>query len=49
MPRDNRCIYMAQFVFMSVVMIVWGSVGMSVVKDSGFLSLWSVEECCMFM
>ena len=29
--RDNRCMYMAMFVFMSVVAIVWGSVGMFVV------------------
>ena len=28
MLRDNRCMYMAQFVYMSVVEIVWGSVGM---------------------
>ena len=27
MPRDNRCM----FVFMSVVVIAWGSVGMFVV------------------
>ena len=30
-PRDNRCMYMAQFVFMSVVVTVWGSVGKFVV------------------
>ena len=31
MPRNNRCMYMAKFVFMSVVVIVWGYVGMFVV------------------
>ena len=32
MPRDNRCICIwHMFVFMSVVVIVWGSVGMFVV------------------
>ena len=31
MPRDNRCVYMAHVCFMSVVVIVWGSVGMFVV------------------
>ena len=28
MPRDNRCMYMAHVCFMSVVVNVWGSVGM---------------------
>ena len=31
MPRDNRCMYMAHVCFMSVVVTVWGSVGMFVV------------------
>ena len=31
MPRDNRCIYMAHTCFMSVVVTVWGSVGIFVV------------------
>ena len=43
MPRDNRCMYMAHVCFMSVVVTVWGSVGMfvvaAVVKNSRFLSL----------
>ena len=30
-PRDNRCMYMAHVCFMSVVVIVWWSVGMFVV------------------
>ena len=28
MPRDNRCMYMVHVCFMSVVMTVWGFVGM---------------------
>ena len=28
MPRDNRCMYMAHACFMSVVVTVWGYVGM---------------------
>ena len=31
MPRDNRCMYMVHVCFMSVVVTVWGSVGMFVV------------------
>ena len=31
MHRDNRCVYMVHVVFMSVVVTVWGSVGMFVV------------------
>ena len=31
MPGDNRCVYWRMFVFMSVVVIVWRSVGMFVV------------------
>ena len=31
MPRHNRCMYMAHVIFMSVVVIMWGSVGMFVV------------------
>ena len=30
MPRYNRCVYMAHVCFMSVVVTVWGSVGMLV-------------------
>ena len=30
MPRENRCMYMAHVCFMSVVVTVWGSVGMFV-------------------
>ena len=30
-PRDSRCMYMAHVCFMSVVVTVWGSVGMYVV------------------
>ena len=33
MPRDNRCMYMAHLVFMSVVVTVWVSVGMFVVEQ----------------
>ena len=31
MPRDNRCMYIAHVCFKSVVVTVWGSVGMFVV------------------
>ena len=31
LPRDNRCMYMVHVCFMSVVVTVWGSVGMFVV------------------
>ena len=31
MPRDNRCCIWCMFVFMSVVVNVWGSVGTFVV------------------
>ena len=31
MPRDNRCMSMAHVCFMSVVVTVWGSLGMFVV------------------
>ena len=30
LPRGNKCMYMGHFCFMSVVMTVWGSVGMFV-------------------
>ena len=42
MPRDNTCMYMAHVCFMSVVVIVWGSVGV-------FVSAWSVEVCRMLV
>ena len=47
------CIW-RMFVFMSVVVTVWGSVGMFVVyrpllKIVGFWSLGSVEVCCVFV
>ena len=32
MTRDNRCMYMAHVGFMSVVVTVWGFVGMFVVQ-----------------
>ena len=32
MHRDNRCVYMAHVFYMSVVVTMWGSVGMFVVK-----------------
>ena len=32
MPRDNRCMYMAHAGFMFVVVTVWGSVEMFVVR-----------------
>ena len=32
MHRDNICMYMRMFVVMSVVVTVWGSVGMFVVR-----------------
>ena len=53
MHRDNKCMYMAHVCFMSVVVTVWGSVGIFVVyrpllKIVG-LELWSVEVCCMFV
>ena len=51
------CIW-RMFVFMSVVVTVWGSVGMFVVKNSGFLSLGVLkyvvclcrgcDGCCVF-
>ena len=49
MPRDNRCVYM--FVFMSVVVTVWGVCGnvccvAAVVKNSVFFSL---GVCCVFV
>ena len=51
MPRDNRCIWRI-FVFMSVVVTVWGLWEVccvaSVVKGSGF-DPWGVEVCCMFV
>ena len=39
------------FVFMSVVVIVWGTVCclVAVVKYSVFFQPWSVEVCCMFV
>ena len=45
--------YMAHVCFMSVVVIVWGSVGMFVVYRP-LLNIvcfkpWSVEVCCMFV
>ena len=54
MPRDNRCMYMAHFCFMSVVVTVWGVVGMFVVwrpllKIVFFVYPCSVEVCCMFV
>ena len=50
MPRDNRCMYMTHACFMSVVVTVWGSVGMFVVyrpllKIVFFLPL----ECCSML
>ena len=30
-PRDNRCMYMRMFVFMSIVVTVWGYAGMLIV------------------
>ena len=53
MHRDNKCMYMAHVVFMSGVVIVWGSVGMFVVyrpllKIVDFKAL-SVEVCCMLV
>ena len=40
MPRDNRCMYMTQVCFMSVVVTVWGLWDVcceaAVVKDSVF-------------
>ena len=41
MPRDNRCMYMAHVVFMSVVVTVWGVCGnvccvAAIVKNSFF-------------
>ena len=53
MPRDNRCMYMRMFVFMSVVVTVWGSVGMFVVwrplLKIVFFKPWSVEVYCVFV
>ena len=40
------CIW-RMFVFMSVVVTVWGSVGM-LLKIMGF-EPWSVEVCCVFV
>ena len=60
LPLVVRCIetidvsIWRMFVFMSVVVTVWGGGGVyiccvaAVVKDSGFSS-WSVEVCSMFM
>ena len=41
MPRDNRCMYMAHVVFISVVVGVCGNVccGAAIVKDSFFFTL----------
>ena len=38
MSRDNRCMYMA-FVFMSVVVTVWGYVGIFFVVKESILAL----------
>ena len=47
-------VYGACLFFVSVVVTVWGSVGMfccvaAVVKNRGFLEPWSVEVCCVFV
>ena len=51
MPRDNRCMYMAHVRFMSVVVTVWGSVGMVVVQRPLLKIVFfsSVEVCCVFV
>ena len=42
------CIW-RKFVFMSVVVTVWGSVGMFWVLSLGALEPCSVEVCCIFV
>ena len=45
-------VYGAMFVFMSVVVTVWGSVGMFVVQRpllKYFFEPWSVEVCCVYV
>ena len=59
LPRLARCIetidvyIWRMFVFMSVVVTVWGSVGMFVVQRPFlkivFFKPWSVEVCCVFV
>ena len=52
MPRDNRCMYTAHVVFMSVEVTMWGLWDVccvtAVVEDSLFLA-WSGEVCCMLV
>ena len=45
MPRDNRCMYMAHVCFMSVVVTVWGSVGMFVVLRPLLKIVFLALEC----
>ena len=48
MPRDNRCMYFCiwrMFVFMSVVVIVWVSVGMFVVYRPLLKIVFLAWEC----
>ena len=59
LPLVARCIetidvcMWRMFVFMSVVVTVWGSVGMFVVSRPSlkvvFFKPWSVEICCVFV
>ena len=53
LEKIDVCIW-CMFVFMSVVVTVWGVCGnvccvAAVVKDSGFFEPWSVEICCVFV
>ena len=53
MHRENYVCICRLFVFLSVVVTVWGYVGMfccvaTVVKDNVF-EPWSVEVCSMFL
>ena len=56
LPLVDRCLDVCiwrMIVFMSVVVIVWGSVGMVVVYRPllkiVFVLPWSVEVCCMYV
>ena len=45
MLRDNRCTYMAHGCFISVVVTVWGSVGMFVVYRPLLKIVFLALEC----
>ena len=45
MFRDTRCMYIAHVCFMSVVVTVWGSVGMFVVQRQLLKIVFLALEC----